>query len=111
MSAAQGYPMKIGVSIYDWDELTCLPYDIVQLPVDIIKSDGMLVPFKNRGIEIHVRKVFANNCFEDAVKDENIDKVIIGIDNLAQLKENFQLCEKWEKENEVHSLPKEQEEV
>ena len=96
MSAARGYPFKLGVSIYSVDELTCLPYDIIQLPYKPCKKD--LAKLKKRGIEIHVRKVFADNCFEEAVKDPLVDFVVIGVDNLEQLKENVELCLKWDEE-------------
>ncbi len=94
MSAAHGYPFKIGVSIYESDELTCLPYDIVQLPYWSCRHD--LSQLKKRGIEIHARKVFADNCFEEAVKNPLIDYVVTGIDNLEQLKENVELCKSFD---------------
>lgn len=104
MSAAHGYPFKIGVSIYSRNELTCLPYDIVQLPYAGIRTKKSLIAntytfqnLKKRGIETHVRSVFRDNCFEQAVKDKHVDYVIIGIDNVDQLKENVALCKEWDK--------------
>ncbi len=96
MSAASGYPFKLGVSIYNWHELTCLPYDIVQL--EYSKHKTKLSELKKRGIEIHARSVFRANCFEEAIKDKNVNYVVIGIDSISQLKENVGYCKKWEKE-------------
>ncbi len=98
LSGANGLPMKIGVSIYSFDELTCLPYDIVQLPYSAFKTRIEAVELKSRAIEIHVRSVFRDGLFEESIKDPYVDRVIIGIDNLKQLRENFELCEKWENE-------------
>lgn len=101
MSVVQGYPMKIGVSIYDLNELTCLPYDIVQLPYSLaIAKPELLIKLKARGIETHIRKVFPvkkaddfYKYYKDALKNPLIDKVVIGIDNLANLQGNFQIAE------------------
>lgn len=92
-----GLVMKIGVSIYDLNELTCLPYDIVQLPYKTCKTG--LCELKKRAIEIHARKVFRDKCFEEALRDENVDKVVIGIDSLKHLEEDYEIAYKIEKEN------------
>jgi len=57
---------KIGVSVYDPDELTSLvarfPMDLVQVPFNIVDrrlaTSGWLSRLKERGVEIHVRSVF-----------------------------------------------------
>ncbi len=94
MSSSRGYPFKIGISIYPEAVVSCLPFDIVQLPYTEHKRFEEL---KLRGIEIHVRNVFKDNCFEDAIKNPLVDHVVIGVDSVKQLKENIELCKKWEK--------------
>ena len=82
---------KIGISVYNLSDINCLPYDIIQLPYKNCK-DG-LPELKKRGIEIHVRKVFADKCFEDALADKNVDRIVIGVNSLSQLKENVKIAE------------------
>ncbi len=94
-AARFGTVIKIGVSIYDLNEITCLPYDIIQAPYLSCK-DG-LTKLKKRGIEVHVRSVFRDNCFEEALLDPNVDKIIIGIDSLQQLKENVAIAKGMDK--------------
>ena len=58
--------MKIGVSVYDHNQLQSILYnfdiDLVQLPFNIIDrrliDSGMLSILKNKGIEVHARSVF-----------------------------------------------------
>ncbi len=97
-AARFGTVIKIGVSIYDLDEITCLSYDIIQLPYSSCK-DG-LADLKKRGIEIHARSVFRDDVYKEALLDPNVDFVVIGIDNLAQLKENVEIARNLEKGNE-----------
>jgi aryl-alcohol dehydrogenase-like predicted oxidoreductase len=86
----KGFAKKIGVSLYPDVVLNniCVLYpeiDILQVPYK---------PFKSQldvDAEIHVRKVFADDCYVKALKDKNVDKVVIGIDNLEQLKENVEI--------------------
>jgi len=90
-----GKVMKIGLSIYEPEEINCLPFDVIQLPYRLVLENKInLKDLKMRGIEVHVRKVFADKCFEQALKDPYVDKVIIGVDNLEQLKENVKIVEK-----------------
>jgi len=86
----EGYCDKIGVSIYD-DDISFLltaykGIDVIQLPYKQNKSK--IKKYGDR-VEFHARKVFADDCFIEAVKDKNVSKVVIGIDNLKQLKQNL----------------------
>jgi len=62
----KGLVHKIGVSIYDFDELERIldryEIDLVQAPFSIVDrrllSSGMLEKMKSQGIEVHVRSVF-----------------------------------------------------
>jgi aryl-alcohol dehydrogenase-like predicted oxidoreductase len=63
---AKGLTKKIGISIYDPQELdkleNLMPVDIVQAPLNILDSrlidSGWLKKLKNQGTEIHIRSVF-----------------------------------------------------
>lgn len=63
---AEGLVKKIGVSVYDKDEIDRLfekyPFDLVQLPLNVFDQrlvrDGTLQRIHEAGIEIHVRSVF-----------------------------------------------------
>lgn len=63
---AAGLVRKIGVSIYDPEELEtildCLPVDLIQAPFNLIDqrlhSSGWLDRLQANGVEIHVRSVF-----------------------------------------------------
>jgi hypothetical protein len=83
---------NIGVSIYEWKELPRFKVDIVQLPYKPFKKK--LHKLKRKGMEVHVRKVFADDCYIEALRDKNVDKVVIGVDNLNQLKENVEIMRK-----------------
>lgn len=63
---ASGKAEKVGVSIYEADELKevlrVFPPDIVQLPLNVFDQrllrDGTLAELKAAGVEVHVRSVF-----------------------------------------------------
>ncbi len=63
---ASGKAEKVGVSIYEADELQevlrVFPPDIVQLPLNVFDQrllrDGTLAELKAAGVEVHVRSVF-----------------------------------------------------
>ena len=88
--------VKTGVSTDSLETGIPLFTAVVQCPY--YGNEGRLRALKNRGIEVHVRKVFFYDCFKEAIQDPNVDRVVMGIDNLDQLKENFELYEKWKEE-------------
>lgn len=95
----EGYAQKIGISLYPGTKISSVyklytDIEIVQVPFKAFKSQLKLA--KENGLEVHVRKVFADNCFVEALKDPNVDKIVIGIDNLEQLKENVEIMRKEE---------------
>lgn len=74
-----GLVEKIGVSVYDPNELDCvldkfIP-DIVQIPFSIadqrFKASGQLKDLKSKGVEIHVRSVFLQGML--LLEPENLD--------------------------------------
>lgn len=129
---AQGYVSKIGVSVYNGQQIDKLldsfPIDLIQLPLNVFDQrlikNGHLSRLKSLGIEIHARSVFlqglllmspqdipaklqiACNMIRDfhksslafnlsplqsalmfASKQPEIDKIVVGINNLKQLEE------------------------
>ncbi len=87
---------RVGVSIYTLKDMPRFKVDIVQLPYKACRLG--LGKLKKKGVEIHARKVFADDCYKEALLDPNVDGVVIGIDNLAQLKENVKIAKNLEKE-------------
>lgn len=84
-----GQVEKIGWSVY-YPAVTLhylVEMDLVQIPYKNLTTRWKK-RFKWNGIEIHVRKVFKDDCFEKALADPLVDKVIIGVENLKQLQEN-----------------------
>ena len=127
-----GFVQKIGVSIYDPEELNalCSSYnlDIIQAPFNIfdrrLKESGWMSRLSDQGIEVHVRSVFLQGlllmssksrpsqfkrwdpllskwdawlldlsisplqaCLGYVLPELKIDKVIVGVDSLEQLKD------------------------
>lgn len=80
----RGLIEKIGISIYEPTEIQNV--DLLQVPYKKFKP--YLPTLKAMGIEVHARKVFADACYLEAMADENVDRVVIGVDNVEQLKEN-----------------------
>ena len=128
----QGRVGKIGVSIYDPDELDALwpqfSLDLVQAPFNIldrrIATSGWLTRLHNAGTEVHIRSVFLQGlllmeptnrpasftrwqslwdqwhrwldvealtplqaCLGFATSQAEIDRVVVGVDSLKQLRE------------------------
>ena len=74
---------KIGMSIYEpmAIKILCKLYpeiEVLQLPYEGFKVLDFLQEIPK--IEIHVRKVFADDCYKEALADPNVDKVVIGIE-------------------------------
>jgi len=75
----RGLIKKIGVSIYDFDELNKIlelfEIDLVQVPFSIVDrrlvTTGLLDLMKSNGIEVHVRSVFLQGLLLMDVKDHN----------------------------------------
>jgi len=102
---------KIGFSLYTLKEIKYLlsrniKFDIIQVPYNIYnKKISKIFPLlKEKGIEIHVRSIFARGdllekksiekCFEFIIKNKYIDKIVIGINCLEHLKENIEIYNK-----------------
>lgn len=150
----EGLLKKIGVSIYDNEEMERVMendlIDIIQLPFNLFdnknKRGKLLQKAKVKNIEIHTRSIFLQGLFfkninelkgniqefkpylhkineissnnnlkinelalKYGVNQENIDYVLIGVDNVNQLKENIDtLNKKGENEekifNEINSI-------
>lgn len=98
---------KIGLSIY---EPKSIPHfgtfgvhcaDIIQVPYSIFdrRFEPYFADLKSRGIEIHVRSIFLRGkilerfkpweCITFCLANPYIDRVIIGVDSLQQLKDNL----------------------
>ncbi len=127
-----GLVQKIGVSIYDPEELNALcvkfRFDLVQAPFNLLDhrliDSGWLARLSKQGTEVHVRSVFLQGlllmrsadrpekfnrwqslwdrwqqwlattkltplqaCLRHALAQPEIDRVIVGVDSLNQLKE------------------------
>ncbi len=129
-----GYIKKIGVSVYDENQIKFLlknfDFDLIQIPINIfdqrLLKDDILLDLKKRGIEIYARSVFLqgvifldrdnlppkfksiekylekiNNIslkfnipkediallFIDSINE--IDRIIIGVEKIEQLKKNI----------------------
>jgi aryl-alcohol dehydrogenase-like predicted oxidoreductase len=81
-----------GVSLYYPGELAAVMQygpEVVQMPY---KAFRMWLPhLRGRGVRTHVRKVFADGCYREALRDPDVHSVVIGVDNAAQLEENAKL--------------------
>lgn len=96
----EGLVEKIGLSIYQSSQIIYLDkLDIVQMPYhpNAIDNKSWRQDLRKHNIEVHVRNVFVNNYYKEAIADPNVDKVVIGIDSVEQLKENVRLIEKEKK--------------
>lgn len=91
----KGFRTKMGLSAYTMEEVGDYNWDIVQIPYKALGD----IPIA----EVHARKVFTDDCFRDAIKDDRVDKIVIGVDNLKQLKENVKLYKEIENENHKDS--------
>jgi len=75
----RGLIKKIGVSIYDFDELNKIlelfEIDLVQVPFSIVDrrllTTGLLDVMKSKGIEVHVRSVFLQGLLLMDVRDHD----------------------------------------
>lgn len=128
----QGRTQKIGISIYDPDELNCLfdgmHFDLVQAPLNILDrrliDSGWAQRLKRLGVELHARSIFLQGlllmpasrrpakfrrwqdlwsewerwlnevgltpiqaCLRYALSVEEVDKVVVGVDSVGQLRE------------------------
>lgn len=136
--SATGLVKKVGVSVYNPDELSRLDsigfdYQIVQIPFNILDrrflTTGWFSILKDRGVEIHSRSCFLQGLLLMKNKDrpayfnkwraiwsqwdeylfyskvspveaslaftlssESIDKVIVGVNNLTQLRELLKIA-------------------
>jgi aryl-alcohol dehydrogenase-like predicted oxidoreductase len=137
----EGVVGKIGVSIYDPDELDALgnrvALDLVQAPFNVLdqrlKASGWLTRLKRWGAEVHIRSVFLQGlllmkpenrppkfsrwstlwqewdgwlaaahltpvkaCVGFALAQNEIDRVVVGVDSVAQLSELMDIAEPCE---------------
>ena len=70
------------------------------------RCESDMLWLKENGVEVHVRSVFLRGkCLEKATPQEclqfvlsnpYVDRVVIGVDSLSQLKENLDFLHKWE---------------
>ncbi len=142
---AEGIVEKIGISIYDPNELDLLlsrwRFDLVQAPVNILDrslvDSGWAARLKKAGVEVHGRSAFLQGllimdsaqlpekfqrwdniwqewkrwliqedltpvqaCLRYCLSLENVDRVIVGVDTAAQLKEILEAAN-----GELSSLP------
>lgn len=140
-----GLVQKIGLSIYEPDELTALcanfSFDMVQVPFNILDrrliDSGWLTRLAQQSIEVHVRSVFLQGlllmpladrpkkfgrwqslwnrwqqwlagakltplqaCLRYALAQPEIDRVVVGVDSLSQLKEIL-----WAAKGEIPGVP------
>jgi len=87
----RGLGLLDGVSLYYPAEISIVIFGnprILQMPYGPFKM--WLPELKRRGIETHVRNVFKDNCYQEVLADPNVDRIIIGIDNLGQLREDIE---------------------
>tara|TARA_B100001057_G_scaffold496891_1_gene599575 strand:+ start:1788 stop:2654 length:867 start_codon:yes stop_codon:yes gene_type:complete len=100
----QGFIKKIGVSIYDFDELNEIleryEVDLVQAPFSIVDrrliTKGLLDVMKSNGIEVHVRSVFLQGLLLMDVQDH--DPYFSRWSNL------WEKIDKWRSSNDLTAL-------
>jgi aryl-alcohol dehydrogenase-like predicted oxidoreductase len=98
----RGKLTKIGISAYpDFAIEKEWPIDIIQTTYSIYdrRNEQYFAEWKNRGIEIHIRSIFLQgkilqkfsprDCINFCLMNPYIDRVIIGVDSLQQLKDNL----------------------
>lgn len=91
-----GYIKKIGVSVYDENQIKFLirnfDFDLIQIPINIfdqrLLKDDILLDLKKRGIEIYARSVFLQGLiFLDRnnlpLKFKSIEKYLEKINNIS----------------------------
>jgi aryl-alcohol dehydrogenase-like predicted oxidoreductase len=98
------------LSVYgpdDWIYLFPRRPKIVQLPYSLFdrRWEPLMPKLKSWGTEIHVRSVFLRGkildkttpqeCIKFVLSNPHVDKVILGVDSLDQLKENLSFIEEW----------------
>lgn len=100
----QGLVEKIGFSIYEeWELVHALKEakpDILQLPYSLFdrRLEGRFPYLAEKGVEIHVRSIFLQgkilekaqprDCLDFVLMNKYVNKVIIGVDNCQQLRDN-----------------------
>ena len=137
ISLKNKYGLKIGVSVYNYNEIIKIikfsSIDVIQIPISVIDQrllkKNILKKLKKRRIEIHARSIFfkgivfanlnkfkENKPFFDSLKKlkefkketlsinhkclswvlglKEIDKVVIGVENFVQLKDNINKIDK-----------------
>ena len=101
---------KTGISLYDAPPEGCkwgMKPGIIQVPYSIMdrRMEDLIRYWSCTGVEVHVRSIYLRGrCLEKANPQEClafvlanrfVDKVVMGIDSLAQLKENVEFIHKW----------------
>jgi len=137
ISLRNNYGLKIGVSVYSYNEIIKIikfsSIDVIQIPISVIDQrllkKNILKKLKERRIEIHARSIFFrgivfanlnkfkenkhffnslkklkefkketlsinNKCLSWVLGLKEIDKVVIGVENFVQLKENINKIDK-----------------
>ena len=99
-----GLTKKIGISIYDFNELEKIlnkfSFDLVQAPLSILDQrllkTGWLSKLKNKKIKVHVRSIFLQGIL--LLKHNQLPR------KLKYLKKNWIIWEKWLKKNKLTPL-------
>ena len=95
--------VKIGHSMYTPEELPQEPFDIAQIPYSLINRtfEPHLRMLKAWDVEIHARSIFGvvlnlvtvKDAVDFVVANQHVDKIVIGVENVEQLKEIVQAVE------------------
>ena len=103
---------RVGCSLYKSPSFLGLYTDgmqltLVQVPYNIMdrRFEFFINSVKYSGVEVHVRSIFLRGkCLEIATPQEclqfvltnpNVDRVVLGVDSLDQLKEDVEFIHKW----------------
>ena len=98
---------KIGTSLYDDNYNFVGQGGLIQLPYSLMdrRNESRIELLHQSNIEIHVRSIFLRGiCLEKATPQEClqfvltnpcVDRVVIGVDSLDQLKEDIDFIHKW----------------
>jgi len=101
---------KTGLSLYDpplTESKWGMRPGIIQVPYSIMdrRMEDLIRYWSCTGVEVHVRSIYLRGkclkvanpqeCLAFVLANRFVDKVVIGVDSLAQLKENVEFIHKW----------------
>lgn len=106
-----GQADKTGLSLYEPPDTGTrwgMKPGIIQVPYSLMdrRNESLIEYWHKTGVEVYVRSIFLRGkclkfatpqeCLQFVLTNPCVDKVVIGVDSLDQLKENIEFVHKWD---------------